>query len=74
MKIFSEYRDIINQNLNDFLKEILNISRDNLTILLSEFEHTLDYKDVQYLLAGEDYEVFHEYMFEANRIRSARVL
>jgi hypothetical protein len=41
MKVFREYCDIINGNLDDFLKEILNISRDSLTVLLQNFEEDL---------------------------------
>lgn len=73
MKVFDDYRSTVNANLNDFLHEILNINRDTLLVILTKFQNEVDYKDLQYLLAAEDYKVFHEFMFEANKLKNARV-
>ena len=42
-------------------------------VIITKFENEVDYKDLQYLLAAEDYPTFHEFMFEANKLRNARV-
>jgi len=72
MKVFTDYRTTVNANLNEFLHEILNINRDGLTALMTMFEDEIDYKDLQYLLAAEDYLIFHDYMYEANRTKSIK--
>ena len=72
MKVFTDYRTTVNANLNEFLHEILNINRDGLTALMTMFEDEIDYKDLQYLLAAEDYLIFYDYMYEANRTKSIK--
>ena len=72
MKVFTDYRTTVNANLNEFLHEILNINRDGLTSLLTMFEDEIDYKDLQYLLAAEDYFIFHDFMFEANNDKNRK--
>lgn len=36
-------------------------------MILEDFESEIDYQDFQYLLAAEDFVIFHEFMFEANK-------
>ena len=43
-------------------------------MILTEFQEEVDYKDLQYLLAAEDYHVFHDFMHEANKSKNARAL
>ena len=40
--------------------------KDQLSMLLDEFQDELDYEDVIYILAVEEFDIFHEFMFEAN--------
>jgi len=67
VKVYQEYKSIVNSNLNKFLKEILGYEKDQLSLLLDEFQDEVDYEDILYILAVEDYEIFHEFMFEANQ-------
>ena len=67
MKVFGEYKSIVNANLDKFLKDILAYDKDQLSLLLDEFQDELDYEDILYILAVEDYDIFHEFMFEANQ-------
>ena len=67
MKVFTEYKTIVNANLNKFLKDILAYSKADLGLLLDAFDDEIDYEDVIYILAVEDYGIFHEFMFEANQ-------
>jgi hypothetical protein len=65
MRIFNEYRSIVKLNLETFLHDILNYSNDQLSALLDKYERHLDYQDMVYILAVEDYSIFHDFMFEA---------
>ena len=56
----------MNANLNKFLVDILAYSKEDLGLLLDAFDDELDYEDVIYILAVEDFGIFHEFMFEAN--------
>ena len=38
-----------------------------MSLLLDEFQDEIDYEDVIYILAVEDFDIFHEFMFEANQ-------
>jgi len=38
-------------------------------MILTEFKDEVDYKDLQYLLAAEDYYVFHDFMHEASKLK-----
>ena len=67
IKVYQEYKSIVNSNLNKFLKEILGYEKDQLSLLLDEFQDEVDYEDILYILAVEDFEIFHEFMFEANQ-------
>ena len=66
MKIFQEYRSIVKLNLDNFLTEILNYNNDLLSNLLALYESELDFEDMMYILAVEDYIIFHDFMFEAS--------
>ena len=37
MKVYTEYKSIVNANLNKFLTEILAYEKDQLSLLLDEF-------------------------------------
>ena len=65
MRIFNEYRSIVKLNLETFLHDILNYSNDQLSVLLDKYERHLDFPDMVYILAVEDYSIFHDFMFEA---------
>ena len=65
IRIFNEYRSIVKLNLETFLHDILNYSNDQLSALLDKYERHLDYQDMVYILAVEDYSIFHDFMFEA---------
>ena len=65
MKIFSEYRSIVKLNLDSFLTEILNYNNDLLSNLLALYEKHLEFEDMMYILAVEDYHIFHDFMYEA---------
>lgn len=66
MKIFNEYRSIVKLNLDTFLHDILNYSNEQLSALLVMYEQHLEFEDMMYILAVEDYLIFHDFMFEAN--------
>ena len=65
MKIFQEYRSIVKLNLDSFLTEILNYNNDLLSNLLALYERHLEFEDMMYILAVEDYHIFHDFMYEA---------
>ena len=52
-------------NLDDFLKEILNYNNDQLSRLLGIYEDEIEFEDMMYIIAVEDYNVFHDFMHEA---------
>ena len=70
MKIFEEYRSIVKLNLESFLKEILNYTNDLLSTLLAKYEEHLEFEDMMYILAVEDYHIFHDFMYEASLAQS----
>ena len=37
LKVYTEYKSIVNANLNKFLNEILAYNKDELSLLLDEF-------------------------------------
>lgn len=53
--------------LNAFLKNILGMDNKGLVRLLRKFQGELEYEDLVYLLAVEDYNIFHSFMHEANQ-------
>lgn len=63
--IFGEYKSIVKTNLESFLTEILNYSTDQLFGMLERYERYLDFEDMVYILACEDYIMFHDFMFDA---------
>lgn len=65
MKIFQEYRSVVKLNLDSFLHEILNYNNDQLGRLLGIYEQDLEFDDMMYILAVEDYNIFHDFMHEA---------
>ena len=65
MKIFQEYRSIVKTNLDGFLTEILNYNNEQLLRLFNIYESDLEFDDMVYILAVEDYSVFHDFMHEA---------
>lgn len=70
--VFGEYKQIVKVNLDRFLSEVLGIRNDKLPWLLQSYDG--DYEELEYLLACEDYDIFHNFMFEANRDADARAL
>ncbi len=67
MKVFQEYRSIVKVNLNTFLVDILNYTNEQLSQLLGLYEQHLEFEDMMYLLAVEDYIIFHDFMYEASQ-------
>ena len=67
LKVYAEYKSIVNANLDKFLRDILAYSKDQLSLLLDSFQDEVDYEDILYILAVEDFDIFHEFMFEANQ-------
>ena len=57
-------------NLDTFLYEILNYSKEQLSNLLAMYERELEFEDMMYILAVEDYFIFHDFMYEANLAKS----
>ena len=57
---------IVKLNLKTFLKEILNYTNDLLSTLLAKYEEHLEFENIMYILAVEDYQIFHDYMYEAS--------
>ena len=72
LKIFNEYRSIVKLNLETFLVDILNYSSDQLSALLEQYELHLDFEDMVFVLAVEDYSIFHHFMFEASMNQNKR--
>jgi len=70
LKVFAEYRSIIKTNLDSFLYEILNYTKEQLFNLLAQFERHLKFEDMMHILAVEDYSIFHDFMFEAFKAQS----
>lgn len=64
-RIFNEYKSIVKLNMETFLTEILNYSHDQLFGMLENYEQYLDFEDMVYILACEDYIMFHDFMFDA---------
>ena len=67
MKIFQEYQAIVKLNLDAFLTEILNYNNEQLSNLLALYDNHLEFEDMMYLLAVEDYNIFHDFMHEASQ-------
>lgn len=65
-KVYEEFKKIVSTNLDGFLVELLNITKADLGGLLANANDDLDYEDMIYLLAVEDYSIFHRFMYEAN--------
>ncbi len=51
-------------NLNEFLSSVLGIGQTELANLLAIYKG--DYVCLEYLLAVEDFEIFHDFMYETN--------
>ena len=50
--------------------EILNYNNDQLSSLLSMYERHLEFEDMMYILAVEDYTIFHNFMYEAYQAKT----
>mmetsp|Transcript_7563 Transcript_7563/g.10725 ORF Transcript_7563/g.10725 Transcript_7563/m.10725 type:complete len:139 (-) Transcript_7563:1364-1780(-) len=70
MKVFQEYQSIVKLNLDSFLYEILNYGKEQLSQLLALYESELTFEDMMYILAVEDYFIFHDFMFEAGQAKN----
>ena len=67
MKIFQEYQAIVKLNLETFLTDILNYNGEQLSNLLAIYDNHLEFEDMMYILAVEDYNIFHDFMHEASQ-------
>ena len=63
-KIYEEYKSIVGGNLNQFLTGVLKIDTHELCGLMNAYTGT--YECLEYVLAVEDYSVFHTFMYETN--------
>ena len=63
-KICEEYKSIVGGNLNQFLTNVLKIDALSLCTLMNAYTGT--YECLEYVLAVEDYSVFHTFMYETN--------
>ena len=63
-RVYHEYKKIVSGNLNSFLQSGLGIGQNELSVLLGMYQG--DYVCLEYLLAVEDYEIFHDFMYETN--------
>jgi len=66
-RIYNDYRDTIANYIDKFLRNCLGMNRGQLGELCANFQDELDYDDMVHFLALEDYQLFHQVMFEANK-------
>ena len=66
-KVYDDYKSTVTIMLDDFLNEILGMTREGLSKLLQKFSGELDFDDLAYMLAVEDYDIFHDFMTACNR-------
>ena len=45
----------------------MNFTNEQLQVLLQSYQDELEHDDLVYILACEEYEVFHDFMYAANR-------
>lgn len=64
-RVYSEYKSIVGSNLNQFLTSVMDIDAAGLVALMSMYNG--DYQCLEYVLAVEDYGIFHTFMFETNK-------
>ena len=62
--IYKEYKQIVGSNLQNFLKNVLKMNASSLVALMSLYDG--DYECLEYVLAVEDYSIFHKFMYETN--------
>lgn len=63
-KIYDEYKQIVGSNLQKFMTKILKVDASGLVALMSLYNG--DYNCLEYVLAVEDYAIFHNFMYESN--------
>ena len=63
-RVYDEYKSVVGGNLNYFTSSILQLNGDQLADLLLLYNG--DYDCLEYVLAVEDYEIFHNFMYETN--------
>jgi len=64
LRIYNEYKTIVSANLNSFLTAVLAIDQTQLADLLVYYSG--NYVCLEYVLAVEDFEIFHDFMYETN--------
>lgn len=64
-KVFNEYKSIVGSNLHSFVTSVLGIDVQQLGTVLSLYHGS--YSCLEYVLAVEDYDIFHNFMFETNK-------
>lgn len=64
-KVFNEYKSIVGSNLHSFVTSVLKIDVSQLGAVLSLYHGS--YSCLEYVLAVEDYDIFHNFMFETNK-------
>lgn len=64
-QIYDEYKRIMTENLDKFLNGVLGMTRENLPELLEDYDG--DDEELEYLLALQAYEIFHNFMHEENK-------
>jgi hypothetical protein len=63
-RVYTEYKSIVGTNLSQFTSKVLWVDSAGLVALMSCYYG--DYDCLEYVLAVEDYDVFHNFMFETN--------
>ena len=63
-RVYDEYKSIVGTNLSQFTSNVLSIDGQGLVALMSMYSG--DYTCLEYVLAVEDYDIFHNFMYETN--------
>ncbi len=63
--MYNEYKSIVGSNLNNFISSVLEMDGAAVVALMALYQG--DYTCLEYVLAVEDYEIFHTFMYETNK-------
>jgi hypothetical protein len=63
-RVYDEYKQVVGSNLDRFMRTVMHMDASGLCALMALYDG--DYTCLEYVLAVEDYSIFHNFMYEAN--------